>query len=98
MTIDLDFFEYLYMKAKLSFKECIVNPDNNYLNNEIDSHLDEIILLEDFISLKFVEYKLDKFVAEVKFLLTSKEGRLIGHYFYYEDEKSIPIDDKLIFD
>ncbi|MNJ91617.1 hypothetical protein D3C87_92700 [compost metagenome] len=97
IKLEVDFFEDLYLKAKLSFDKCISNPDNNYLKDEIDVQIDEIILMEDFIRVQFFQRKLDKFVIEVKLQLISKDNRLIGSYFYYEDEKNTPLDDSLIF-
>ena len=98
MKIEADFFENLYLKAKLSYHECILNPDNNYLKDEIDIQIDEINLVEDFIRVQFFKNNIDKFVVEVKLNLVSKDNRSIGRYFYYEDEKNKPLDDSLIFD
>lgn len=98
MKIEADFFEDLYLKAKLSFNECILNPNNNYLKDEIDIQIDEVSLVEDFIRLQFFKNNIDKFVVEVKLKLISQDNRSIGTYFYYEDEKNTPLDDSLIFD
>ncbi|MDY0907113.1 hypothetical protein [Pedobacter sp. CFBP9032] len=98
MKIEADFFEDLYLKAKLSFNECILNPDNDYLKDEIDIQIDEIILVEDFIRFQFFKCNIDKFVIEVKLQLISQDNRLIGRYLYYEDEKNTPLDDSLIFE
>lgn len=98
MRIEAVFSEDLYLKAKLSFNKCILNPDNDYLKDEIDVQMDEIILVEDFIRVQFFKYDVDKFVIEVKLVLISKDSRVIGRYFYYEDEKKIPLDDSLVFD
>ncbi len=96
--MESDFFEDLYLKAKLSFNECIFNPDNNYLKDEIDIQIDEFILVEDFIRLQFFKNNIDKFVVEVKLKLISQDNHSIGSYFYYEDEENRPLDDSLIFD
>lgn len=98
MKIEADFFEHLYLKAKRSFNECILNPENDYLKDEIDIQIDEIIPVEDFIRVQFFKYDLDKFVIEVKLRLISQDNRLIGRYLYYEDETHTPLDDSLIFE
>lgn len=98
MKIEADFIKELYLKAKLSFNECILNPDNNYLKEEIDIPIDEISLVEDFIRVQFFKNNIDKFVVEVGLKLISQDNRSIGRYFYYEDEKNTPLDDSLIFD
>jgi len=98
MKLEVDFLEDLYLKAKLSFKECISNPDNSYLQDEIDVQIDEIILMEEFIRVQFFKHDITKFIIEVKLQLISQDSRLIGRYFYYEDEKRTPLDDSLVFD
>ena len=54
--------------------------------------------MEDFVSVKFLKYEIDTFVIEVKLQLISPDKRLIGKYFYYENETGDPVDDSLIFD
>ncbi|WP_316838584.1 hypothetical protein [Pedobacter gandavensis] len=98
MKLEVEFFKALYLRARLSYSECVLNPDNDYLQDEIDTPIDEIILKEDAICLQFSEHEIDRFTVEVKLQLTSADNHLIGNYFYYEDEKEIPLDDRLIFD
>jgi len=75
-----------------------LNPDNGYLKDEINIPINDIILMEDFVSVKFLKYEIDTFVIEVKLQLISPDKRLIGKYFYYENETGDPVDDSLIFD
>lgn len=98
MRIEATFSEDLYLKANLFFNKCILNPDNDYLKDEFDIQMDEIILVEDYIRVQFFKYDIDKFIIEVKLVLISKDNHVIGRYFYYEDEKRIPLDDSLVFD
>lgn len=98
MKLEADFSKDLYLKAKLSFKECILNPDNDHLNNELNIPLREIVLKESFIRLQFFEHETEKFIVEVKLKLISPDHNLIGSYSYYEDEEKTPLDDFLIFD
>lgn len=97
MKFEVEFFNELYLKAKLSFKECILNPDNDYLKDEINIQINEITLIEDSIHLEFSKHEIDKFVIEVKLQLISPDNHLLGKYSYYEDEKEIPLDDNLVF-
>lgn len=98
MKLETDFFKDLYLKAKLSFNECILNPDNDHLNNEINTSISEITLKEDFIRLQFFEHETEQFMIEVKLKLISADNNLIGSYSYYENEERTPLDDFLIFD
>lgn len=98
IKLKTDFFDNLYLKAKFSFNECILNPENDYLKNEINIQMDEIILVEDFIRVQFFKDEMDEFIIEVKLLLTSRNDHLLGRYFYYEDEKGTPLNDSLVFD
>jgi len=96
--IDSDYFKNLYSKARLAFNKCILNPDNVFLKDEINIPINDIILMEDFVCVKFRKYEINTFVIEVKLQLISPDNRLIGKYFYYENEKGAPVDDSLIFD
>jgi hypothetical protein len=98
MKIEANFFENLYLKAKKSFNACILNPDNDYLKDEINIPINEIILVEEFIRIQFFKYDIEKFVVEVKLKLISHDDHIIGSYLYWEDEKNTPLDDSLIFE
>lgn len=98
MKLENEFLKDLYLRAKLSFSECVLNPENDYLQDEINISIDKIILKEDFIRLQFFEHQVDKFTAEVKLQLISPDNTLVGRYYYYEDEKKTALDDSLIFD
>lgn len=91
------FLEALYLKAKYAFNYCITN-EKDELKDEIDFPLAETIAIEEAISFQFSKLETNKFVVEVKMHLKSPDGRLIGSYYYYEDEAGIPCDDFLIFD
>ncbi|ETZ22307.1 hypothetical protein [Pedobacter sp. V48] len=95
--IEADSLKNLYSKAKLAFNKCILNPDNGYLKDENNIPINDIILMEDFVCVKFLKYEIDTFVIEVKLQLISPDKRLIGKYFYYENETGAPVDDSLIF-
>ena len=96
--IQADSLKNLYLKAKLAFNKCMLNPDNGYLKDEINTPINDIILMEDFVCVKFLKYEIDTFVIKVKLQLISPDNRLIGKYFYYENETGDPVDDSLIFD
>jgi|GEM_PF-6059501 len=98
MKIETDSLKNLYSKARLAFNKCILNPDNDYLKDEINIQINDIILMDDFVRVKFFKHEIDTFVIEVKLQLISPDKRLIGKYFYYEDETGAPVDDSLIFD
>lgn len=104
MKPETEFFKNLYLRAKHSFNECVLNPDNDFLKDEINTSVSEITLKDDFIRLRFFEdededqNQNERFVVEVKLQLISADHLLIGRYYYYEDERKTPLDDRLIFD
>jgi hypothetical protein len=98
MEIEAKFLQGLYLKARLSFNKCILNPGNSYLKDEVNGKLDEIIISEDFVRVQFFSNNPKKFLIEVKLQLITQDNLVIGRYFYYEDENKVPVDDSLIFD
>ncbi|MBK5722310.1 hypothetical protein JGH11_15655 [Dysgonomonas sp. Marseille-P4677] len=86
----------LYIKAKRSFKECISNKDNEFLKDEINIPLEDIIVIEENIKIIFTQKGFNHYLIEVSLLLfdTNKE---IGKYIYSENEKQEDIEDSLVF-
>jgi len=44
----------------------VLSPGNGYLKDEINIPINDIILMEDFVCVKFLKYEIDTFVIEVK--------------------------------
>lgn len=86
----------LYDKAKDSFKECIYNKDNQFLKNEVDIPLENIITIEKDVKIVFSKKVFNHYLFEVTLLLFD-ENKEIGKYLYFENEKKEVIDDSLIF-
>ena len=98
LNLSPQYLKDLCAKAKFAFNKCIADPENDFLQDEIKIPLGNVILLEEFVRLKFVNYEIDRFEIEVKLALASPDGSLIGMYLYYEDERGLVIDDMLVFD
>ncbi len=86
-----------YIKAKLAFNDCITNPENLFLQQEVNVPLKEIILQDEFVQVKFLKHETDEYVIEVNFSLICTDGDSIAKYSYYENEKGIALDDCLVF-
>lgn len=97
VKLDTSTFENLYLKAKHSYYKCVLDPDNDFLKDEIKVPIEEIILKEDSIRLQFFASDTDKFIVEVKLTLFSLAAHPIGYYTYYEDQSRTQTDDSLIF-
>jgi hypothetical protein len=86
----------LYENAKKSFNECILNKDNDFLRDEINIPIEDIILIEKDIKFVFSQKFFDRYIIEVCLLLFA-ENKEIGKYLYFENENNEGIDDSLVF-
>jgi hypothetical protein len=93
--INLDF---QYSKAKTAFEECITNPDNAYLNEEIDISVSEIITKNESVKIQFSGSDKNHYIVETLLLLFTPSGEKIGYYCYHEDENEEVVDDYLVFE
>lgn len=86
----------LYTKAKESFNECIQNKDNEFLRNEINIPLDNIIVIENEIKIVFSKRRFEQYKFEVRLLLF--DGSIeIGKYLYIKTSNEEEVDDSLVF-
>jgi hypothetical protein len=90
--------EQMYSKAKIAFKRCIEDEENEFLKNEINIPTNSIVMKEEFIKIKYIKIDTENYVIETKIQLVSQADDVIGSYIYYENEKGIAIDDSLIFE
>lgn len=90
---DLSLF---YIKAKESFKECIRNKENEFLRDEINIPLEEIVAIEKDIKIVFFQKSFDHYLVEVNLLLFDG-NKEIGKYLYLENEREGDIEDSLVF-
>lgn len=97
MKAAIESFSDLFVRGRTSFHQCIFNPDNDQLKNELDIGLDEIVLKEDFISFRFDSFEVDLYVVIVSFRLYSPDGHYVGKYEYHQNGQNVFIDDKLVF-
>ena len=96
MITNSEFLIFHYNRAKQAFQKCILDEENAFLQDEIESGLDQIILVEEFLRIQFNKNQLEKFTVEVKFQLTSSSQVSIGEYYYCLNEDDIE-EDRLIF-
>lgn len=92
--LDLDL---RYSKARIFFRECMINEENSYLIEEIGVPLDSVIIQDEFVSVTFSSRDLQKYIIETKIKLFSSNNKELGWYSYLEDETADIIDDYLVF-
>ena len=93
--INLDF---QYLKAKTSFQECITNPDNEYLNEQIEIPVSSIITKNESVKMQFYGSDKNHFLVETLLLLFTPSDKKIGYYCYHENENEEAVDDYLVFE
>lgn len=86
----------LYNRARNSCEKCIHDEDNNFLKNEINLPINEIIVIEKCIKIVFFEKAFNEHLFEVNLLLFEKDKE-IGKYLYVVNERGDEVDDSLIF-
>jgi hypothetical protein len=87
-----------YSKAKTAFGECITNPDNAYLNEEIDIPLSKIIIKNESVKIQFSGSDKNHYIVETLLLLSTPIGEKIGYYCYHENENEEVVDDYFVFE
>lgn len=86
----------LYIRARNSYEKCIHNEDNEFLKDEVNVPLNEIIIIEKCIKIVFFQKVFDEYLFEVNLLLY-EEDKEIGKYIYSENIKGDAVDDSLTF-
>jgi len=98
MNLDVIFdFKRLYMIAKDSFKSCIRDPENSFLNDELTFNILDIIIQEEYISIKIMTINENNLTKEVSLSLLSPEYVRVGTYKYILDNKDEFLDEFLTF-
>lgn len=87
-----------YSKAKTAFEEFITNPDNAYLNEEIDIPVSEIITKNESVKIQFSGSDKNHYIVETRLLLFTSNDEKIGYYCYHENENEEVVDDYLVFE
>ena len=86
----------LYERAINSYRACIYNKDNLYLNEEVNIPLEEIIVGGKSIKIVYNSTNFSDPIFEVCLLLFD-ESLEIGKYTYLESVKKEAVDDFLVF-
>ena len=87
-----------FSKAKAAFEECINNPEDEYLSEEIDIPVSEIITKNESVKIQFSENDKNHYVVETLLLLFTPSDEKIGYYCLHEDEDEEVVDDYLVFE
>lgn len=87
-----------YSKAKASFEGCITNPENEYLNEEIEIPFSEIVTKEESVRITFSGSDKGRYIVETLLLLFTPNNEKIGYYRLHEDESEKVVDDYLVFE
>ena len=86
----------LYIKAKKQFEKCICDKDNEFLRDEVNIPLENIIIIEKSIKIVFSQRAFQQYLFEVNLVLLDGE-REIGRFLYVESRRGEAIDDSLVF-
>jgi hypothetical protein len=87
-----------YSKAKAGFEGCITNPENEYLNEEIDIPISEIVAKKESVKITFSGSEKSHYIVETLLLLFTPNDEKIGYYCLHEDESGKVVDDYLVFE
>lgn len=93
--------EDYYSRAIKAFKNCIEDEENKFLKTEIHGSIDLIIPKKEYVKIQFRGAEENEYWVEVKIHLyfsNANNINSIGYYYYYEDKKGQPLDDKLVFE
>jgi hypothetical protein len=97
-TLDRLSLDVQYSKAKAAFEECITNPDNEYLNEQIGISVSEILTKDESVKVQFSGKDKKHYLVETLLLLFTPSNEKIGYYCYHEDENGEIVDDYLVFE
>lgn len=86
----------LYNRAKYKLEECIKDEENEFLIDELNLALQEIVIVEKDIKIVFYQRDFEQYLFEVNLVLLDGQKE-IGRYLYFENEKHEAIDDSLVF-
>lgn len=86
----------LYNRAKHKLEECIKDEENEFLIDELNLALQEIVIVEKDIKIVFYQRDFEQYLFEVNLVLLDGQKE-IGRYLYFENEKHEAIDDSLVF-
>lgn len=90
--------EYLFLKCKIAFEECITLEENKYLINELSIDLRFIYLENDEINISFKSILNGGYIIETKIALINKQNaESVGYYSYQEDMNGDYFDEFLVF-
>ena len=87
-----------YSKAKTTFEECIADPDSDFLNEEIDIPISEIITKNESVKIQFFGSDKKHYIVETLLLLFTPNDEKIGYYCLHEDENEEVVDTYLVFE
>ncbi|MBL4733899.1 MAG: hypothetical protein JKY18_00910 [Flavobacteriales bacterium] len=90
--------QLMYSKAKIAFKKCIADKENEFLAKEIDIPINSIVTKEEYVKVQYLKNETENYIIETKIQLLSQVDKVIGSYIYYEDENGISTDDSLVFE
>lgn len=87
----------LYTKPENLFNQCILNPENIFLENELNFDIDKIKIESNTINIKYIENQDNKYNIEVLLNLMDNTNLQIGYYKYVENSSNEVIDEFLVF-
>ena len=87
-----------YSKAKAGFDGCITNPNNEYLNEQIEIPVSKIITKNESVKIQFSGNDRNHYIVETLLLLFTPNDEKIGYYCYHEDENEEYQDEYLVFE
>jgi hypothetical protein len=87
-----------YLKAKAGFEKCVMNPNNEFLNKEINISVSKLITKNESVKIQFSGNDKNHYIVKTLLLLFTPSDEKIGYYCYHEDQNEEVIDDYLVFE
>ena len=87
-----------YSKAKAAFEYCVTDKDNEFLNEEINISISEIITKNESVKIQFSGSDKSHYIVETLLLLFTPNDKKFGYYCYHENENEEVVDDYLVFE
>ncbi len=91
--------EHLFLKCKASYQACINVEGNEYLSDDIEVSINDLILQDDSVKFFIDSEEYGESIIDVRVNLFSRKlKKYLGYYRYIESLDGKPLDDYLVFD
>jgi hypothetical protein len=96
LKITKELLKSLYKNANYRLGLCFDNSENTFLFQELNIPKRDLVIVEKNVKLVFDKVDSRRYIFQICLILQHKLND-VGKYVYYENEKGVAIDDKLVF-